>query len=754
MDEVHNEVSGPMNGSVIQAGTVHFGAPSRPAAVAGLPAQPVFVGRQHELDQLVDALRPREDPAPVLVCALGGLPGVGKTALAIRTARLAEGSGWFPGGVVMIDLYGYDGPEKRVPPVAALASLLGALGVPAEHVPDGLDDRMRLWRTLLAKREQPMLVIADNASSSEQVRPLLPGTGTHRVLITSRDRLADLDGVRVLSIDALEKAEAVRMLAETVAAGDPGEDRVGHEQAAAERIVSLCGGLPLAIRVVAALLVADPDRSLTELAEELADDRERLRVLDYDGNLAVRTAFDLSYGKLDAEHARLFGLIGLHPGPTPTMEVMAALADRSVAQTRTLVRGLARAHLVLPAAVRGCWRMHDLIRNYAAEKGEQEPDRLPALRRMIAHYTETCVRLGTWIERGTGESSPHFSSLIEALRWASRELDNLIASVRLAAEVGELATLVRLVISLDVYFTILRPGSELAVLNELALKAARDIGDRRMEGRVLKEIGLFHRRQGRLDEAFVSLEESLVVLREVGAREEEARALTNLGNVLHQLGRHEESITVVQRALREARELDLPDVQGSALHNLGVAHRLSGRPQEALAFHLEDLQICREVTGNYIGVGRVLDVLGLTYQALEDFSAAADHHEQCIEMFRALGGGVDLGRGLRNLGCTLRRLGRLPEAITRLEEAVGVFEDVQHLAELATTLQELGTTQLAAGNEVEAARCWEEALDALARVSGTGRAAQAESIRDALSALPSAAERRTRAEREPGPRTP
>lgn len=235
MDRSRNEFVGNASGLMIQAGAVVLAGTSRPAAVAGLPAQPVFVGRTRELDQLIAAVRPTDDPAPVVVCALGGLPGVGKTALAVRAARVAEQSGWFPGGVIMIDLHGYDEPEKRVTASAAVASLLRALGVATEHIPDGLDDRARLWRTGLSTRAQSTLIIADNASSTAQVRSLLPGTTTHRVLITSRDRLADLDGARTLSIDVLGAADSVRMLTEIVTSGDPGDQRVHREPGAGSR---------------------------------------------------------------------------------------------------------------------------------------------------------------------------------------------------------------------------------------------------------------------------------------------------------------------------------------------------------------------------------------------------------------------------------------------------------------------------------------------------------------------------------------
>lgn len=737
MDRVRNELSGTTNGLVIQAGSVVFGGKSTPAAVAGLPAQPVFVGRSVELDQLIAAVRPAADSAPVVVCALGGLPGVGKTALAVRAARVAEQSGWFPGGVVMIDLHGYDGPETRMTASAALASLLSALGIAAENIPDGLDDRARLWRTLLSQREQPTLVIADNASSTAQVRPLLPGTATHRVLVTSRDRLADLDGARTLRINALGTADAVRMLTEIVASGDPGDQRVRREPDAAEQVAALCGGLPLAIRVVAALLVADPDRSLAELAENLADDRTRLGILHYDGSLAVRTAFDLSYRGLDEERARLFRLIGLHPGADPSTEVIAALADRDVAGTRDLLRGLARAHLVHPAAIRGCWGMHDLLRDYATEHGARDVERTSALKRMIAHYGTACEQLNTARSPNRAEaSSPYFTNLREALVWADRERRTLVAVAGIAADIGDHFALIHMVLNLNEYLTIRQASTEFATVNALALDAARALGDRKREAKIFDQMGHFYRRQGQSHEAMEYLEQSLRLARLVGARAEEARALDHLGEVLYDLGRFEESATVVRQALAMFRELDLPGQVGNALHNLGVAYRFLGRPDQSLGLHLEDLRICREVTGDQIAIARVLDNLGITYRALGDFPTAVDHHERAIDMARDVGSDPDVGRATRNLGCTYREWQRLPDAIACLERSVRLLDETRHLADLATSLLELGTTHRAADDPVQATRRWEEALEILGRLPGVRPAAQAAWIREALSTLP------------------
>ena len=269
LPSVVNHVGGYVVGTVVQGGVVSMAAPpARPVAVAGLPTQAVFVGREDELGRLAAALAPSDGVGAVLVWSVGGLPGVGKTALVVQAAHRAVAAGCFPGGVVMVNLRAYDQAEQQVSASAALAGLLGALGVPSEHIPPEEEHRAWLWRSLLAERAargQRMLIIADNVAQSDHVRSLLPGTRGHRVLITSRHRLADLDDARLLDLDVLGTDEAVRMLSSVVAMSEPDDPRARRDLGSTARVVRLCGGLPLAVRICAALLVAEPELSMAAL---------------------------------------------------------------------------------------------------------------------------------------------------------------------------------------------------------------------------------------------------------------------------------------------------------------------------------------------------------------------------------------------------------------------------------------------------------------------------------------------------------
>ncbi|MEV4556886.1 ATP-binding protein [Kitasatospora sp. NPDC049285] len=345
MDVQNRITGGSFHGPVTLAGQVVVQPPTAPPALAGLPAAgPALVGRDAELADLLDGLT--EHPVQLVT----GLPGVGKTALALHTAHraLAE-PGLLPGGVLFLDLYGYD-PALRVDPHRALGSLLRALAVPEETVPEDPEDRARLYRSVLAGHaaDRPLLVLLDNASSAAQLRPLLPGDPRIPVLATSRHTLGGLPA-RILDLTVLSTADAVAYLDGALRrTRGPGDTRIADQPAAAAEIAELCGGLPLALAVVAALLAELPNRSADAMARALRDTGRRLSRLTGE-DLAVRAAFRLSYRQLPPETARLFRLLPLNPGPDLATEALARLADLPEEDAEPLVHALARAHLVEPA---------------------------------------------------------------------------------------------------------------------------------------------------------------------------------------------------------------------------------------------------------------------------------------------------------------------------------------------------------------------------------------------------------------------
>ncbi|OLT30254.1 hypothetical protein BJF83_24925 [Nocardiopsis sp. CNR-923] len=377
-----------------------------------------------------------ESPQPVLVAAVAGLAGVGKTELVVQAAtRALKQPGSFPGGVLFIDMFGYDS-ARQMSPERALRDLLRALGISGEVIPAELQGRSRLYRSVLAtyaEQNRRILVIIDNVSSAEQARPLLPTDGATRVLLTSRHTL-DL-GARLHDLDILSEHASVELLRHVLLqARGPADTRIEDSPEDAATIARLCGELPLALRIAAALLADTPTRSLASLVQALRHTRlDRLRREDQ----AVRAAFDLSYQRLSNDHARLFRLLSLYQGPEPSTESAAHLADTDHVHAEEVLQDLARAHLIEPGHTWGRWRLHDLVRLYASELGHQHADadhRTAAQLRLHQHFVRTAraARSAMAIEPRTPlreRRSPDFRSFGEAEEWFADECSNLLSLI-------------------------------------------------------------------------------------------------------------------------------------------------------------------------------------------------------------------------------------------------------------------------------------------------------------------------------------
>jgi DNA-binding SARP family transcriptional activator len=444
-----------------QAGRKRSSPTGRPAAQVPAPAEPVepdqarlrapvmlpatvpgFTGRARELRALSGLLR-RPD-WPVLITAIGGPAGVGKTALAVHWARRAAAD--FPDGQLYVNLRGF-GPADPLPPAEALRAFLDALGVPAARIPATLDGRQALYRSLLDGRR--MLIVLDNARDPAQVRPLLPATPTAMVLITSRSELAGLvasDGARTLTLDVLSGTEAYQLIAARL-----GEPRVAAEPEAADELIGLCARLPLALAITAARAVTHPGFTLAALTAELRDAKGRLDALSTGEDATdVRAVLSWSYQSLQPPAARMFRLLGLHPGPEITAAAAASLAGTGLAEARRLLRELTRCHLLAEPGA-GRYAFHDLLRAYAAEQAsalDSDDDHRAATGRMLDHYLHTArsadLQLNPLREPITrlpppprcGVTPETIGSRQRALAWFEAELQVLQAIVNLAAETG------------------------------------------------------------------------------------------------------------------------------------------------------------------------------------------------------------------------------------------------------------------------------------------------------------------------------
>ena len=715
IEAVLRQLAGDVREAPTRPGGTH--AVAAPTALALLPPSATgFTGRDDELAMLAGLLDPAGSAGPVVVSAVAGLAGVGKTTLAVQAGHAAQRQRWFGGGVLFIDLHGYD--EASVEPAQALDALLRTLRVPAEDIPPTVEERAGLYRSVLAQIPEPVLVIADNASSEAQVRPLLPGDGPHKVLVTSRNTLAGL-GARLVDITVLDEAAAIELLDVALRAARPDDDRISGDQEAAARLARICGGLPLALQITAALLKADPALSATELAGELSEEKDRLAALRYDdgsgqGAPSVAAAFGLSYHRLDETAARVFRLLPVNPGPDISTAAAAALAELPVTEVRKVLRVLAGAHLAEAAPdAAGCWRMHDLVRLYAQQLSDthaQGDQREQARDRLLGYYLDKAEAAGQYLRALPGTPVPGvFTGRDDALAWLDAERQSLVAAVTMAVETGRDQIAMRLPVLLAEYFDWRRLFDDQLATMAVSLGAARRLGHRVNEAVALTIRGLALTQVRRFAEAITTHQNAVAIFRETGDRYREGMAWDNLGLALHGAGRFAEAITTHQNAAAIFRRTGDRHGEGIALNNLGAALHGMERFEEAITAHHHAAAIFRE-TGDQHGEGMALTNLGNALQYLERIEEAVTAYHGAAAIYRETGDQHGEGMALTNLGAALQKVQQVEEAIPPLRDAAAIFRQTGDQHGECTALASLGTA-------LEEAHQYDQAVNAYRRAA-------------------------------------
>jgi DNA-binding SARP family transcriptional activator/Tfp pilus assembly protein PilF len=658
-----------------------------PGDVAG------FTGRSAELAQLDALLRAESDDAPrtVVISTIAGAAGVGKTALAVRWAHQVRDQ--FPDGQLYINLRGYD-PDQPITTAEALARFLAALGVTGQDIPLEMDERAARYRTEIAERR--MLIVLDNAATVEQVRPLLPGTPSCAVVVTSRDRLAGLvarHGAHRLELDLLSPDDAVMLLRTLIG------ERVDSEPLPAQILAERCSRLPLALRIAAEFVAARPQYSLQALTEELNGERRRLEILDADGDerTAVRAVFSWSYRNLPADTARAFRLLGLHPGRDFDAYVVAALAGTTLEHAAQMLDTLAGGHLVHQRNGDGRYDMHDLTRAYAAHLlgDDSDRDRQTAVYRLLDHYLATARRAAEVLYPAatrpphpppSSAPAPPIADPISAKAWLDGERPNLLAIAAIRGWPGHTAQLAA------VLWPYLKAGGYLADARTVqvnAIEAARQIGDRASEATALTNLGSVYWTWGRYERAADRLQQALTIAGEGGNRAAEARALHHLGAVHWQRGMTENAVRSFQQALTITRETGDSTLEASALNNLGHIFQRQGRYEEAFDHFKLALAIARR-TGNRINEAWTLDSLGDTYQRQGDYERAFCAHQRALAIGVEIGDRAREATALGNLGIVYTRWGDHRRATERLQRALAVAREIGDRDCEARTLGYLG----------------------------------------------------------------
>jgi tetratricopeptide (TPR) repeat protein/transcriptional regulator with XRE-family HTH domain len=710
-----------------------------------------FTGRQHELAELADAAAGAG--GVVSIHAIGGMAGIGKTAFAVHAAhRLA---GRFPGGQIFLPLHGHTPGRQPVSPADALASLLLTIGLPAGQIPADLAARTGLWRDRLAGRQ--LLLVLDDAASSEQVRPLLPGTGGSLVLVTSRRRLTALEDAQTISLDTLPPGEAAGLFVRL--AVRPG---LSSADPAVREITRLCGCLPLAIGMLARQLYHHPAWTVADLAAELAVAVDRLELLATE-NLSVAAAFDLSYADLTPGQQRLFRRLALHPGTDIDPYAAAALDGTGLAAARRGLDGLYEQYLLTEPAP-GRYRMHDLIREHVralASRLDPGGDRERATGWLLDYYQHAAARAQALLARQTRDvpapaagaalaGVPVLASREHALAWARAERTSLLTCLDQATAAGQHTRVIALTAALEGLLRHDGPWDEAITRHAAAVQAARQLGDPPGEALALSNLGDARQLAGDYPGAAQNLQEALGICRDLGDRQGQALGLNYLGITRLSTGESAGAARDLQEALGICRDLGDRPGQAGVLIWLGEAQRLTGDYPGAVRDLQEALGICRErgdrlgqvhaltwfgvvrrLTGDYPGAARDLQEalgisrdlshprgqlnalihLGEARRLTGDYPGAARVLQEAAEICSERGERVIRASALNYLGVVRRLTGDFPGAARDLQEAVGIFRGVGDRPLLAEALTRLGAVRRVTGDYPGAARDLQEALD-------------------------------------------
>ncbi|MEU3460671.1 BTAD domain-containing putative transcriptional regulator [Streptomyces sp. NPDC006733] len=670
--------------------------PQQPAAGAGAPWMNLPRGADHFTGRAVETGRIAAAAARSGVCAIDGMAGVGKTALAVHAARRLQHG--YPDVRLYLDLHGHTPGRPPLTAAAALEKLLLAVGVPGERVPAEPDDRAALWRSRLAGLRA--LLVLDNAVNAQQVRPLLPGSDTSLVLLTSRRRLSGLDAGEVLSLGMLPHPDAVALLGAVA-----GVDRVAAEPGAADEVVRACGGLPLAVQIAAARLRHRPGWTLSHVRDRLADEDRRLDELAAEDR-SVAAAFALSYRSLEPAQRRMFRLLGLFPGTEIGLHAAAALSDTSPAVTDRLLENLVDCQL-LDGPRPGRYRLHDLLKVYAARecrRTEEITDRRAAMGRVLDLYLAAVddaeerlrpQRLDR-ADSGLPSTGLEFRDRAAALAWLDTERGNFAPVIRAAAQTGRHRHAWQLARFLWGFFETRGHWAEWITCLELALPSARVLGDRLAEARLLVGLGVAEHDLRHYPAAVGHYVAALALMREVGFRNGEAGVLSNLGNTSRRMGRQAEAIgyqqaalaicrasgdqpgeataltnlgelycdaglvtwsmPALERALTMFRTWDERRPEGSVLDALARSHLAADDTEQALALGRQALE-CRRISGDRSGEAQTLDLLGQIHQARAEGEPAVRHWQQALGVAEELGSPTAAEIRLR-LTAALSRPGR------------------------------------------------------------------------------------------------
>ncbi|WP_405580486.1 ATP-binding protein [Streptomyces sp. NBC_01092] len=678
-------------------------APTAPVVpmLRQLPAPPaLFTGRTRELAALSTALEGQGDRGgTVVISAIGGAGGIGKTYLALQWAH--DHTERFPDGQLYVNLRGFDPSGEPMAPSVALRGFLDALGVEPAAVPADVEAQVGLYRSLVVGKR--ILVVLDNARDTAQVVPLLPGSPSCTVVVTSRHQLGGLVTAHVakpLTLDALSEAEARQLLARHL-----GEDRLDAAPQAATAILERCAGLPLALSIVAARAALQPDFPLAHLAEELAEAGTRLDALDAgDLNADLRAVFACSYHALEPAAARAFILLGLAPGPDISLRAAASLIGHTVPRARVLLRILEAAHLIRQHTP-GRYQLHDLVRLYAAERGHHDLDQPPctaALRRLADFYLH---------------AAHHASQLLDS-HWTVELVLDPPAAGCTPHRVAD-ATAAR----------------EWFVAEDACLRAAHqfthDQGWHTHTWQLPAVLLNFRFLQGHRPEDLRMWRAALVAADQLRDPIAQPMARYGYGIACAHADQYAQAQAYLNQALTLFGHADQLSGQADTHYMLSWTWEQQGNPQQALAHDERALRL-HQTLGNIAREARSLNAVGWDHALLGQYEQARSFCEQALALIRTAGDRIIEAANLDSLGYIAHHSGQHHQALDYYQQALTLCRETGDTWSKAGTLEHLGETYHALGRLAETRQAWQQALELFRIQHRTAEAAHVQEHLDAL----------------------
>ncbi|MEV0576505.1 tetratricopeptide repeat protein [Streptomyces sp. NPDC050392] len=667
-----------------------------------------FIGRVAQCEEIAKILT-TTSRRKILI---SGIAGVGKTSLVHRVVREPSVQDAYSGAVVFLDMFGFSGDRRTMGRAgAAYAPLLTALGIPSSSVPAGIGSQAVIYHKRLdelADLDTPVLLALDNVAEISQIAELLPKSPKHGVVITSRTQLGVIDGIENIHLQAMSGMEARALLSANLAS----KNTSFIEPQKIDTLCTLCGRLPLAVKIAAAILKGDLDLDIDELIEELEEEGNRLDVLQY-GDTAVRAALEVSYRHLDDDLKEPFFRLSVNPGSEISTEIAGVVMEVAPLKARGLMRRLSESNLVSRSPVPARWVMHDLVYLFSSEKAKE----LMSASRWLACFTElaNCYYYAAdesndRLRGVTPSARGRFQTAADSLRWFDIECENLVGTAQRASDLGLHEDAYFISMNLVLYFDMRGRVADALQSAVLAHDSARVSKDAEQQVRALNNIGLTLTTQRKFKEAIQQLTKAQVIAERIGFFDGGCDAAIGLGAAVRQYRGPAAAIPLLRQALHLAEQTGRKNSIATALTNLGSAYRESGQLGNA-AKVLEKSISLHQMTGDLRKEASAHGGLGAVYSNMGKYELALGAFEKSFDAYESVQDKFGIHLGFMNLGATYCAAGNLGKARRCLERARAYFSKTENSYYEASVLANLGRVEHAAGDLKKARQFYTRARD-------------------------------------------